>query len=195
MGIIFLKPKKLSLTNQIIKESDCMVSVIENGRQLESVYIEFSGKCAEIPSIKNQRRGHWLEYSAQSKLKAMDALYTKELMKLKKLALSFGDIPVSVLVICGERKRQFDALNCADTIADWLEPSEKQGRGKSRGWGIGLIDNDNQAHISAYHAEWINWNTTATTIIVRSWESVRQQSIEYITEFFLPKHAHRVIKA
>lgn len=179
-----------NLTEEYVKTSECFVSLIEVEGVLESCYIEFKGECARVPSLKNARRRFSLEYSARCRLVAMSRLFKEQLKELGKETATFNDRNVIALLLCGRRgNRSFDALNVADTVSDWLEPDTKQGGNSdkhSRGWGVGLVTNDSGVRILPLLASDIGQDTETTTIIIRDFTSVRKQTIDFVTEFFLP---------
>lgn len=190
-----------NLTKEYVHNSECFVSIIEDGDALQSCYIEFRGECANTPSLKNARRRYSLEYGARCRLQAMSELFTAELAKMGKAYIQFGEQPVAMLLVCGKRgskgNRSFDVQGCIETIADWLEPATKKGGNgviRERGWGVGLIHNDSQVRPSAYKAADFGQDTEATTIIVRPFESVRRQTTEFVMEFFLPQSARKTIE-
>lgn len=154
----------------LLNNSNCVVarsySVMGD---LASIMFQISGALAHIPAAKNRKvmTKFGLVNSADTNnfLKALTLLVGGQLEPRDR----FGDSSVYVAIACAARRRSFDTDNVYTTIRDFLEPAEtkKGGATKSRGWGIGLINDDNQVVSgSCWNAEVIGAATDRTTICV-----------------------------
>ena len=172
-------------------ESDMEIVIHQGDPHPELMMIELSGPIARIPSLKNANRSSatsrsFMATDVKARLRVMDDLYRE---KMGQLQVSFGEIPVWVLLITGERSRAFDEDNCMACVRDWLEPSEieKGGSRKSRGWGIGLVKNDSQVRGFAIPSSETGLPSPHTTIILRPFEAMRKSVEEFVTRSFIPR--------
>lgn len=157
-------------------------------QRVERVKIEFSGPAAHIPSLKNAKViGGKVPYTnpqVTARLKVMDYLYLKAITQAKVTALpSFGTAEVVVVVVCARRKVAFDTDNCLSTVRDWMEPREKKGgRGKARGWGIGLVDNDRQVKGFVFYDKDLGLNLQRSVIVIQRWDECKAKIASFISE-------------
>lgn len=165
--------------------SEVFASFHEINGVLDFVYIELRGELGRIPSLKNWRMPgkHFVNPDVMSRIRVMDELFEKSCRPPK----SFGDKPVHMTLICGERKGSFDLVGCVETIQDWLEPSTKKvGRkGSVRGWGVGLVDNDSQITPMPIHSWQTGIKHDHSTIILRPWEKMKEHVLETTASAYL----------
>lgn len=149
------------------------------------IYVEFRGKLARLPSLKNSRiPGTFFNPDTHAKLHAMTILAQREIQRLG-LVLSFGDVPVSAMLICGQRNTDFDTDNCLASIKDWLEPASKEVGGKKkreRGWGIGVVPDDKQITGYALHSEQTVIAHEYSVLIVKPFDDVRESIINLVVQ-------------
>lgn len=184
--------KKLSARELIAKhvnESACMlVELRDKVGQLEAVHIELHGTAARIPAMKNSKLPgkNFINPEFLARIKGMDVLFNHAAKKQGIESLTFGHEPVICAVICGHRPRDFDALNVAETVADWLEPACKPvGRAKAkRGWGIGLIENDSQITMLSTKACHLYLQCEYTRIVVRRAATIGESLAQFVASIF-----------
>jgi hypothetical protein len=158
----------------------------EHDGRLAWVHIELRGKLAAIPSIKNQRFNGIPNTTNVDKVKALEFLFRHEMEKQGVAA--FGDAPVFVSLLIGKKGRRSDPDNALTTVKDWLEPREKPvGRKKhSRGWGVGVVNNDSQITGFACRAADVGLPDECTTIDIIPVERVREKILTLIAGARLP---------
>lgn len=157
--------------------------------QPQRMVIELAGPIANIPSLKNSKLPgkNFLNRSVLARLKVMDACYKLSLQRAKAPAnISFGKEPVTVLVVCGRRKVAFDTDNCFATVRDWMEhPIKKVGKGKNRGWGVGLVENDRQIKGMAVYCKDIGLEMSNSLIVIQRHALKEVEFQNFIRSYFL----------
>ena len=151
------------------------------------LYIELHGALAAVPNTKNGRvtlpgGASIMGKECRVRIDIMSQIVMTEVEKQGLQLPYFGSEPVSMLLIAGRRSRSFDLVGVMESVQDWLEPATKSvGRNpKPRGWGIGIIDDDQTIIPRVYHS----WQTGIahehTVISVVPWDSVREKDIDFI---------------
>lgn len=159
---------------ELCDKSNCEILISEKDRKVE---ILISGELSSIPSIKNAKEIKYHNgrpYLINSKntmdhLIAMDILFRRKLDSLNVSKLSFGDTKVFLLLLCAKRNRLFDPINTCETVQDWLEPSHKTSGsklGNTRGWGVGVVNNDSQITSLAMHQSDVGGDESISRIII-----------------------------
>ena len=162
---------------------------------LSGLRMEIHGKAAQIPSLKNRKRHGgrvpFLDPAIKYRIRVLDYLYKKALEENRIDSLSWGDTKVALIVICAKRKVAFDADNVLTTVRDWLEPPIKKygkGKGKSRGWGIGLVDNDKTITGLVFTGADLGLKLDSTLIFMRPWAEVQDDIFGYLNKEFFSYH-------
>ena len=171
-GVEKAKLSTNELSKLIVAASECKVT-----KSLTHLQIVFTGKIADLPSLKNSntfaRGNHFMPKGKVAHLKAMDYMVQQQ--------IGWGDVPrfterVSVIVSNRARTRSFDPNNTYQTVCDWLEPMTKTDgqhvKGKTRGWGLGVVPNDSLISGSSYHCWELGWSNNETVIIVAPFPQV-----------------------
>jgi hypothetical protein len=116
----------------------------ETQLRCKRLHIKIMGKAAAVPSLKNAKiKGtNIVNPRVRARLQVMTDLYNT----VAKDVYHFGDTELFALILCSYRGRSFDEDNAMTTIKDWLESPLI--RGKNRGWGVGLTENDK--YVNAY---------------------------------------------
>jgi len=166
---------------------------LEVDQNNETIIIELFGEISNIPAIKNRKQIIYnhktkkripvISKSAICKLYAMDKLYQEQLAEKNIKSLNFKSHPIFVYLICGNRNRDFDPINCMETVCDWLEPSNKKHGGKERGWGIGITEDDKHITSLALHSWQTENQVDHSTIVIKTWRSVKQDCFTFINSF------------
>jgi hypothetical protein len=131
-------------TEKIVKNSELEIKLLDPGIQ-----IRITGEAARIPSMKNSKLPgkNFANPDFKARVKAMDILFRAAVLsaKIDPWALYYGG-RVSVSVFNSKRSARFDPIGALETVQDWFEPASKPvgAAKKPRGWGIGLIADDNQ---------------------------------------------------
>lgn len=177
------------LREKYIRESSCLVSIVPGELYPRSLHIEFHGECANIPSHKNsfistKTRAPFIDPKVRAKLQAMDFLFLREVEAQGKSAFRFGSNHIHLTAILADRSRATNEDNLMSSIKDWLEPSvkEKGGKRKSRGWGVGIVDDDIYAHGYPVTSKMLNCQVSHTTIIIRPLEDMRKALVQFVAE-------------
>lgn len=155
-----------------IHQSQVLVSADHDAAGLSSVRIEFHGELSRIPSLKNSKLPgrNFVNPDTLQRLKAMETLYLNATAIHKGQRLSFGDANVLGLLVCPKRKVRYDVDNCAASIKDWCEPSNK----RRRGWGVGLINDDSALHLMAVRGDLIGLHYGFSLLVLRRWDDRAQ---------------------
>jgi hypothetical protein len=169
-----------------------LIYSLDQAGALKSLKMEIHGKAAQIPSLKNRKRHGgkvpFLDPAIKYRIRVLDYLYNKTLSQHDIPPFSWGTQKVVLIVICARRKVSFDADNVLTTVRDWLEPSVKKfgkGAGKSRGWGIGLVDNDKYITGLVFTDRDLGLNLDHTLIFMRPWSDVHSDIFSFLNkEFF-----------
>ena len=176
------------LVAQLMNDSEIFLSVIKGSERPECIWIEFRGALAHIPAIKNNRHPSFpgIDRRVLGFLHAMDQMFIKEAVhqKLRLSDLSFGDQMAHVNLVVGGRASA-DEDNAMSTIKDWLEPRTKIVGGKNkhpRGWGIGLVNNDNQLRGYPLKSDDLALNMNYTRIVIRPWDQIRELAVNYVAQ-------------
>lgn len=174
------------LRDKYVRESSCLVSIVPGELYPRSVHIEFHGECARVPSLKNSKiPGHnFTNPDVRARLQAMDAVFKRELEAQGNPKVYFGTNHIHITAIFADRSRATNEDNLMSSIKDWLEPAwkEKGGKRKSRGWGVGIIDDDIYAHGYPVVSKMLNCQVSHTTIIIRPLEDMRKALVQFVTE-------------
>lgn len=168
--------------------SQCDIIIDEVSKRVEII---FSGKLSAIPSIKNAKEIKYHNgrpYLINNKntmdhLAAMDILFKRKLDSLNISKLTFGESKVFVLLLCAKRSQKFDPINTCETVQDWLEPSHKTSgskAGNTRGWGVGVIENDSQVTSLAMHQKDAGGDESSTRIIIVPLNSIIKNLTELV---------------
>ncbi len=189
------RPTKNELLARYLMNSECSVSFFPAEGRPESVHIEFHGELARIPSLKNSKipGKNFLNPDVEARLIAMTELFNAQIYEqgsAEYFKLKFGTNKVSALVICGKRSNSFDPDNCLSSVKDWLEP--RLMRGKTRSFGVGLVDNDRFITGYSLHSWQTGLEHSHSTIILRPWESVRRDAISFIKQHYLVSAANGI---
>jgi hypothetical protein len=133
-----------------------------------TVAIHLHGWLKAVPSLKNSRPvgTNFMSVHARDFISVMD-------IKFRAL-LPRGFIPTDdskyFLVVCfADRAHRFDPDNATTTIKDWLEPSWKivgRQNKRERGWGAGLVKDDNQIIAFGFRASDFGFKGECTTIFL-----------------------------
>jgi hypothetical protein len=133
-----------ALHDRVCAESACVVTPNYRGGRLISVWIEFAGKAAHLPSTSNGRQIAWNRGSNrpfvrkstthQARLEAMTTLYSEAILEKSLGRIEFGTDLIHVQAILAMNTRSFDSHNMTKPIGDWLQH-------------IGMIENDSQLEI------------------------------------------------
>lgn len=157
-------PSRKELIAKYMASSTCSVKTWDGGAK--GITIRFYGAMANIPSLKNQRLPgkNFTNPDVKARIAVMDLLFKQSCSS----APNYGKSDVFVAMVCANRPRSFDLIGCMETVQDWLEPSTKKvgKKARSRGWGIGLIDNDSQVTPFVCRAELFGSMEACTTIHV-----------------------------
>ena len=166
----------------------CSIEVFVKEKRLERVKLEFMGPIAHIPSLKNSKvpGTNFINPKTRARLRIMDYVYGETRAKLGlKFPLTFGKEDVSIIVVCASRKVAFDTDNCLATIRDWLEPPlKKVGKGKARGWGVGLVENDRQIKGLAVYDKDIGLKLDKSIVVVQRFDSTKDKLSEFVNHVF-----------
>ena len=96
---------------------------------------------------------------------------------------TFGKEEVIAILICAKRKVRFDTDNCLSTIRDWMEPRlKKGGRGKPRGWGVGLVENDSQIKGFVFQDKDLGFSLDTSLLIVQRWDLCSEKVSRFVKE-------------
>lgn len=159
------------------KDSYCRVEFETNAKGLRRIRVDFCGPVANIPSLKNAKLPgrNFLSPTVRARLKVMDDCYRSALGgALWESGLGFGPADVALVLVCAKRKVSFDTDNCLATVRDWLEPGiKKVGKGKHRGWGVGLIENDRQVRGLAIYDKDLGGKLSKSILVVERLDSPR----------------------
>lgn len=173
------RPTHKQLIARYVEGSNMKVNVSQNWirekGELELIEvelrIEITGEAARIPALKNRKIPglNCPNPDTLARIAALDALFYRAVTASEIRTLNlFGSSKVWVVLICGNRNRRFDPDNCFSTIKDWLEPRTKLvGKGRARGWGIGVIEDDSQIAGLAVRAADVGLDTKDTTIVIK----------------------------
>ena len=166
----------------------CSIEVCVKERRLERVKLELMGPIAHIPSLKNSKvpGANFINPETMARIKVMDYVYKQTAAKLGiTFPLTFGREDVSIVVVCAKRKVAFDTDNCLATVRDWLEPASKMvGKGRARGWGVGLVDNDRQIKGLALYDKDIGLKLDKSIVVVQRFDSTRDRLSEFVHSVF-----------
>lgn len=173
-------------------ESDIFVSYVRDKAEnlepeLTAVTIELHGKLAAVPSLKNSKPmgRNFMSARARDYIETLNSMYWDT---RRDEALTFGAAPIFAFIVFGKRPQRFDPDNGATTIKDWLEPSTKIVGGKvkrDRGWGSGLVLDDNQVTAFAVRAADLKIETPITTIYLRKLSRVRENIVELFARIIM----------
>lgn len=168
------------LVDRYMQNSEMFLSSSVNGLGSASfVAIRLRGDAARIPSLKNRKIPglNVPNPDTMARIAVLDALYWRSAPP----ALTFGKERVHLTLISGARKVRYDIDNCFTTIRDWCEPAFKRvGKGKHRGWGVGLVANDSQISGIAIEAKDLGSLTADTFVVIRRWNEVARDVLEMI---------------
>ena len=168
--------------------SACAVELSIRHGGLRRVKIEFSGPAANIPSLKNSKipGKNFVNPSTMARIRLMDYLYENSLKKCQIPApITFGQLPVALMLICAKRKVHFDTDNCLATVRDWLEPKTKKvGKGKQRGWGIGIVENDRQIRGFAVYDKDLGLDLKKSILIIQPYDGAKERLAEFVQSVF-----------
>ena len=161
--------------------------------------IRFTGEAAKIPASKNRRislkSGRSIPNSKTTGyFWAMDSLFQAASLAVKAeakhdrfpvpmrwYAPEYKDLSLFVLVISCKRSAVCDLDNVLVSVRDWLEPSGKLKGGKnSRGWGIGLVDDDKHVQGMVVPSKLCGLESEVTRILIRPLECVRPQLTNFL---------------
>lgn len=154
----------------------------------QRVVIELRGPIANIPSLKNSKLPgkNFLNLSVLSRLKVMDACFKQTIAEMGNPDISFGADEVTCLVVCAKRKVSFDTDNVLATVRDWLEyPVKKVGKGRDRGWGIGLVDNDRQIKGLAVYCKDLGVIMEQSLIIIQRYALKKLEFQQFLETYFM----------
>jgi hypothetical protein len=170
---------------KIVSESDMKIDFDEDW-----IWIRISGPAANLPSMKNSKLPgkNFAAPDFLGRVKSLDSLWNSQIDF--KAVPRFGlGVRVGLLIISAKRTRSFDPIGCLETVQDWLEPKNKKvGRkGTSRGWGIGLIDNDSQVvgislRYDEHHREL--FDPESTHILIKPFEKISREFSDFLLNFF-----------
>lgn len=176
------------LFRKYLEGAGCGIEVFHDGKALTRIKIEFTGQAAHIPSLKNSKViGNYVPFTnpkVMARLKVMDFVYFKALSHLGIRHLpSFGLQPVMMVLVCAKRKVAFDTDNCLTTVRDWLEPRSKLGgRGKHRGWGVGLVENDRQIRGFVFQDKDLGFKLDRSLLVVQRWTDCADKVSAFVNE-------------
>jgi hypothetical protein len=166
----------------------CAVEILLKGRQIQRIKLELSGPIAHIPSLKNSKLPgrNFINPDTLARLRVMDYVYKQGIMKTGlNVPVTFGKDEVALIVVCAKRKVSFDTDNCLATVRDWLEPSTKPvGKAKSRGWGIGIVDNDRQIRGMALYDKDIGLTLDKSIIVIQRFDKTRDRLTDFVHDVF-----------
>lgn len=179
------RASKKEVAIRAIEQSTCqVVPGFDEAGEMSLLGIEFRGELANLPNLKNRKIPGkvFTNPDVEGKLLAMDQLFCAAAEGKK---LSFGSQEVFILLICANRPRSFDVDSCMVTVRDWLEPNTKivGKKVRSRGWGIGVLNDDKQARGIA-----IKWSDLGfpqcdfTYIEVMLWRDISTFLLEFLTK-------------
>lgn len=160
MAIAFLRstrrprlaaPDKGKNASEIAEASICHVQVFRypewqpEAGELASIWIEFAGPLANIPSSSNthvirqagNKRFVGRSSTTLDRLQAATWKYRGALMETGENAPSFLDTPVLVTALIAHKPGRWDDHNCTKFIGDWLQD-------------VGIINDDQNAVINCY---------------------------------------------
>lgn len=168
--------------------SGCNIEAYIKHRRIERVKIELLGPIAHIPSLKNSKLPgkNFINAETLARIKVMDTVFKQTAAKLGlHFRMSFDKEDVALIVVCAKRKVAFDTDNCLATVRDWLEPATKKvGKGRLRGWGIGLIDNDRQVKGLALYDKDLGLTLDKSIIILQRFDRTKDRLAEFVHEAF-----------
>ena len=149
---------------ELCAQSSCRIKRYVGG----CISIEFQGKLALVPSLKNSKLPgfNFTNPDVLSRLIAMTAMYNAS--PEAATIGTFGTKMLWVTLILGKRPTVFDPDNALASVKDWLEPPMKPGKRK-RQWGIGLTDDDRWVRGVALHAKDLGLSDASTRIYVQPW--------------------------
>lgn len=171
-----------------MQDSSMTVDFISGGRnKLDKVVIKLSGRAARIPSLKNNKipGTNFTAPDTMARVRELDALFmqaTGYYLPAKTPGWCFGAEKVFCTLICGKRGNGFDVDNCFTTIKDWFEPwTKKVGKGKQRGWGVGIVENDRQVQGIALNGYAVDYHGEDSFIVVQRLESIKDAILTMIS--------------
>lgn len=166
----------------------CAVEILLKKHEVQRVKLELSGPIAHIPSLKNSKLPgrNFINPETAARLRVMDFVYKQSIAKTGLRApVTFGKNEVALIVICAKRKVSFDTDNCLATIRDWLEPGTKMvGKGRARGWGVGLVENDRQIRGMALYDKDIGLRLDKSIVVVQRFDSSQDQLTDFVHHVF-----------
>lgn len=176
------KPGRRELLRKFLGDSRMDV-FLDNGPDGNParVFIALAGSAARIPAAKNSKIPglNIPNPETLAKVATLDALWFQRFGDGN--APTFGREPVFVVVISGSRGgRSFDTDNVYTTVRDWFEPRTKPVGKRTRGWGIGLVENDAQIRGVSVLASDLGLATDRTFILVTAWRNVAGEFADMI---------------
>lgn len=179
------------LKDSLLKYSSgagCSVEILLRGGRIDRLRLEFTGPIAHIPSLKNSKipGRNFINPDVMARLKVMDYVYKTSIAKTGvNFPVTFESEDVALIVVCARRKVSFDTDNCLATIRDWLEPPTKTvGKGRARGWGVGLIKNDKQVKGLALYDKDLGLNLDKSIIVIQRFDRTRDRLTEFVHNVF-----------
>lgn len=168
--------------------SGCSIELFVKKQKIERVKLEFSGPIAHIPSLKNSKMPgkNFTNVETMARLKVMDYVYKQSVAKSGiHFPVNFGKDDVALILICAKRKVAFDTDNCLATIRDWLEPpTKKVGKGRTRGWGVGLVDNDRQIKGIAIYDRDIGLTLDKSIVVIQRYDRTKDRMTDFVHDVF-----------
>ncbi|RMD50591.1 hypothetical protein D6827_03740 [Candidatus Parcubacteria bacterium] len=160
--------KALVEINKLIAESELEYHYNRKA-QLHTLHIY--GALSAIPSLKNSKlpNKNFINPKVRNRLIGLTKLFNATVtapvtFKPKQL--------VFCLVMLGKKCRVRDTDNALASIKDWLEPPTKRNRNKSRGWGIGLVNDDAYVHGICLRQKDFGYNDSVTSIYLLPFEDL-----------------------
>jgi hypothetical protein len=152
----------------------------------ERLHLTLTGPASAIPPIKNSKvMGRFLSSKVKARIKELDLLWF-DAMRPMPFFPRYEGMPLFVGVLIGRAGGRADADNILAAVKDWMEPAQKvKGRGKPRGWGIGLVDDDKSITGFAAHSRAIGGEWECTQVVVRPLEIVRASLAHVWAEMFI----------
>lgn len=166
----------------------CAVEILLRSGKVDRLRLELSGPIAHIPSLKNSKMPgkNFTNPDVMARLKVMDYVYKESISKTGvHFPVSFGGEDVALIVVCARRKVAFDTDNCLATVRDWLEPSSKTvGKGRARGWGVGVVNNDRQIKGLALYDKDLGLKLEKSIIVVQRFDKTQDKLTEFVHNVF-----------
>lgn len=174
-GAVKAKKTTMEMCEAIVECSTCKIRE-RNG----FIAITLTGPLADLPSLKNAKRfsgrGSFIDKSTMARIRALDRMFKEAWKKLPQVT-NYDRGALSVIVSNRFRARGFDTDNVFSFVKDWLEPSTKtsgvRGKTVNRGWGVGLVANDNQVSGGSYYAAELGWDCNTTQILIAPFSEVK----------------------